>query len=306
MVIAPPVALPRGPREVALVQRRPFGWLAGARQRPLGALALALIVSLALIAVFAGGLAPHDPTRIYPGTRLAEPGSLAPNRVPFLLGADESGRDLLSRLIFGARISLEVGLLSVGMATLLGTTIGLLSAFRAGKTDLILQRLMDSQQAIPSLVLALLLMAILGSSLVNVILAIGLVQIPYTNRVVRSAVLGLKQEIYIEAARVIGASDARIMLRHVLPNVLPPIIVVATSGLGGAILTEAYLSFLGLGTPPPTPSWGAMISGARTYMLTEPRLLIAPAAVLSLTVLGWNLAGDALRDVLDPNMRKRV
>jgi peptide/nickel transport system permease protein len=187
---------------------------------------------------------------------------------------------------------------------LLGTLFGLLSAFRGGATDLILQRVMDSQQAIPSLVLALLLMAILGSSLVNVILAIGFVQIPYTNRVVRSAVLSLKQEVFIDAARVIGASDRRIMLRHMLPNVLPPIIVVATSGLGGAILTEAYLSFLGLGTPPPTPSWGAMVSGARTYMLTEPRLLFAPAILLSLTVLSWNMAGDALRDMLDPKMGK--
>jgi ABC-type dipeptide/oligopeptide/nickel transport system permease subunit len=124
--------------------------------------------------------------------------------------------------------------------------------------------------------------------------------------VVRSVVLGLMREVYIDAARTVGASDARIMLRHILPNVLPPIIVVATSALGGAILTEAYLSFLGLGTPPPTPSWGAMVSAARTYMLTEPRLLLAPAAILSLTVLGWNLAGDALRDILDPRMRKAV
>jgi peptide/nickel transport system permease protein len=272
----------------------------------LGAAALALIVLIGVLAVFAGVLAPHDPTRIYSGRTLAPPGALAPNGVVFALGADESGRDLLSRMIFGARISLQVGLLSVGIGTLVGTLFGLVSAFRGGVTDLILQRIMDSQQAIPSLVLALLLMAILGSSLVNVILAIGLVQIPYTNRVVRSVVLGLMQEVYIDAARTIGASDRRIMLRHILPNVLAPIIVVATSALGGAILTEAYLSFLGLGTPPPTPSWGAMVSGARTYMLTEPRLLLAPAVILSLTVLGWNLAGDALRDVLDPRMRKSV
>jgi peptide/nickel transport system permease protein len=275
-----------------------------AYDKPLGVAALALIALMCVVAVFAGVLAPHDPTRIYPGKTLAQPGTLAPNGVPFVLGADESGRDLLSRMMYGGRISLQVGLLSVGFGTLLGTLFGLLSAFRGGATDLILQRVMDSQQAIPSLVLALLLMAILGSSLVNVILAIGLVQIPYTNRVVRSAVLSLKQEVFIDAARVIGASDRRIMLRHMLPNVLPPIIVVATSGLGGAILTEAYLSFLGLGTPPPTPSWGAMVSGARTYMLTEPRLLFAPAILLSLTVLSWNMAGDALRDMLDPKMGK--
>jgi peptide/nickel transport system permease protein len=276
------------------------------RRKPLGVAALILIVLITLLAIFAGIIAPHDPTRIYSGKTLAPPGALAPNGGVFILGADESGRDLLSRMIFGARISLEVGLLSVGIGTLVGTLFGLVSAFRGGVTDLILQRVMDSQQAIPSLVLALLLMAILGSSLVNVILAIGLVQIPYTNRVVRSVVLGLMREVYIDAARTVGASDARIMLRHILPNVLAPIIVVATSALGGAILTEAYLSFLGLGTPPPTPSWGAMVSAARTYMLTEPRLLLAPAAILSLTVLGWNLAGDALRDILDPRMRKAV
>jgi peptide/nickel transport system permease protein len=305
-MIAPPVALGRGQRGVAVSRPRTFNVVASVRRKPLGAMALGLVAAIALIAIFASVLAPHDPTRIYPGTTLAQPGTIAPNGVPFVLGADESGRDLLSRLIFGARISLIVGLFSVGFGTVLGTLIGLVSAFRAGKTDLVLQRVMDSQQAIPSLMLALLLMAILGSSLVNVILAIGLVQIPYTNRVVRSAVLATKEEVYIDAARVMGASDARIMLRHLLPNVLPPIIVVATSALGSAILTEAYLSFLGLGTPPPTPSWGAMVAGARTYMLNEPRLLIAPAAALSLTVLGWNLAGDALRDVLDPKMRKRV
>ncbi len=305
--MATPIALPsqlkrQGPPD----PRHVFGLAMAVRRKPLGALALATIVLITLLAVLAGVLAPQDPTRIFPGKTLAAPGTLAPNGVPFLLGADESGRDLLSRMIWGARISLQVGLLSVGLGTLVGTLVGIVSAFRGGATDLVLQRLMDSQQAIPSLVLALLLMAILGSSLTNVILAIGLVQIPYTNRVVRSAVLTLNQEAYVDAARVIGASDIRIMQRHLLPNVLPPIIVVATSALGGAILTEAYLSFLGLGTPPPTPSWGAMVSGARTYMLTEPRLLVAPAAMLSVTVLGWNLAGDALRDILDPRMRKRV
>jgi peptide/nickel transport system permease protein len=305
-MIAPPVALGRGSRGVGISRPRTFNVVARLRRKPLGTVALGLVAGIACTAIFAGVLAPHDPTRIYPGTTLAQPGTIAPNGVPFILGADESGRDLLSRLIFGARISLIVGLFSVGFGTVLGAVIGLVSAFRAGKTDLVLQRVMDSQQAIPSLVLALLLMAILGSSLLNVILAIGLVQIPYTNRVVRSAVLATKEEVYIDAARVIGASDTRIMLRHLLPNVLPPIIVVATSALGSAILTEAYLSFLGLGTPPPTPSWGAMVAGARTYMLNEPRLLIAPAAALSLSVLGWNLAGDALRDVLDPKMRKRV
>jgi peptide/nickel transport system permease protein len=138
-----------------------------------------------------------------------------------------------------------------------------------------------------------------------VIIAIGIVQIPYTNRVVRSAVLSLKEETYVEAARAIGCRDGSVMWRHILPNVMAPVIIIATSGLGGAILTEAYLSFLGLGAPPPIPSWGGMVSTARQYMLTDPQLLIAPAVALSVTVLAWNLAGDALRDILDPRLRRR-
>jgi peptide/nickel transport system permease protein len=233
------------------------------------------------------------------------PGTIAPNGVPFILGADESGRDILSRLIHGARVSLWVGLMSVVLGTIGGTIFGVLSGFRGGRLDLILQRVMDSAQAIPSLVLALLLMAVLGPSLTNVIIAIGIVQIPYTNRVVRSAVLSLKHEVYVEAARAIGASNLGIMARHILPNVLAPVIIIGTSGLGGAILTEAYLSFLGLGAPPPTPSWGGMVSIARQYMLTDPHLILAPAVALSVTVLGWNMAGDSLRDILDPRLRRR-
>jgi peptide/nickel transport system permease protein len=276
-----------------------------ARARPLAVVAFAVIIGVILLAILADVISPHDAFRIYPGQTRAVPGTIAPNGVPFILGADESGRDILSRLIHGARVSLWVGLLSVVVGTIGGTCFGVLSGFRGGRLDLILQRVMDSAQAIPSLVLALLLMAVLGPSLTNVIIAIGVVQIPYTNRVVRSAVLSLKQEVYVEAARAIGASDVGIMVRHILPNVLAPVIIIGTSGLGGAILTEAYLSFLGLGAPPPTPSWGGMVSIARQYMLTDPHLMLAPAVMLSVTVLGWNLAGDALRDILDPRLRRR-
>lgn len=279
--------------------------LTQARRRPLGIVAFAVVAVLILVAVLADLIAPHDPYRIYSGKTLALPGALAPTGVPFFLGADETGRDILSRVVYGARVSLWVGLLSVSVGTLGGAMVGVLSGFRGGKLDLILQRVMDSQQAIPSLVLALLLMAVLGSSLWNVILAIGIVQIPYVNRVVRSAVLSIKQETYVEAARTVGCSDIGIMVRHILPNVLAPVIIIGTSGLGGAILTEAYLSFLGMGAPPPIASWGGMVSIARQYMLTDPHLMIAPAVALSVTVLGWNLAGDALRDILDPRLRRR-
>ena len=281
------------------------GWLAAIRRRPLGAVAFAIILGVIAVAVLADLIAPHDPYRIYSGKTLSVPGEVAPNGVPFRLGADESGRDILSRILHGARISLMVGLLAVGVGTVGGAIVGVISGFRGGHVDLVIQRFMDSQQAIPSLVLALLLMAVLGTSLVNVILAIGIVQIPYTNRVVRSAVLTVKEETYVESARAIGASDIGIMARHILPNVLAPVIIIGTSGLGGAILTEAYLSFLGLGAPPPIPSWGGMVSTARQYMLTNPHLILAPAVALSLTVLGWNLAGDALRDILDPRLRRR-
>lgn len=281
------------------------GFLWQLQRRPLGMLAFIVVLGVILVAVLADVISPQDPYRIFTGQTRAAPGVIAANGVPFLLGADESGRDILSRIIYGARVSLWVGVLSVAIGTLGGTIVGVVSGFRGGKLDLVLQRLMDSAQAIPSLVLALLLMAVLGSSLTNVILAIGIVQIPYTNRVVRSAVLSLKQETYVESARAIGCSDFWIMSRHILPNVVAPIIVIGTSGLGGAILTEAYLSFLGLGAPPPIPSWGGMVSTARTYMLTNPQLLLAPAVALSITVLAWNLAGDALRDILDPRLRNR-
>jgi peptide/nickel transport system permease protein len=281
------------------------GFVGQLRRRPLAMIAFTLIVGLILIAVLADVIAPMDPYRIFGGQTKAVPGTLAPNGVPFILGADESGRDILSRIIYGARVSLWVGLLAVAVGTCGGTLVGVVSGYRGGKVDLILQRVMDSAQAIPSLVLALLLMAVLGPSLTNVIIAIGIVQIPYTNRVVRSAVLSVKEETYVDAARAIGCTDGTIMLRHILPNVLAPIIIIGTSGLGGAILTEAYLSFLGLGAPPPIPSWGGMVSTARQYMLTDPQLLVAPAVALSLTVLAWNLAGDALRDILDPRLRRR-
>jgi peptide/nickel transport system permease protein len=294
-----PVLQPLGAR------RSHRSWIEWARTRPLAVVAFAVIIGTILLAIFADVISPHDAYRIYPGQTRAVPGTIAPNGVPFVLGADESGRDILSRLIHGARVSLWVGLMSVVLGTAGGTIVGVLSGFRGGRLDLILQRLMDSAQAIPSLILALLLMAVLGGSLTNVIVAIGMVQIPYTNRVVRSAVLSLKQEVYVEAARAIGASDLGIMVRHILPNVLAPVIIIGTSGLGGAILTEAYLSFLGLGAPPPTPSWGGMVSIARQYMLTDPHLILAPAIMLSVTVLGWNLAGDALRDILDPRLRRR-
>jgi ABC-type dipeptide/oligopeptide/nickel transport system permease subunit len=280
-------------------------WLYMARQNPLGVLSLAMIVFVILIAILADLIAPHDPTRTYRGNTFLPPNSVGTQGQRFVLGTDQSGRDVFSRVIHGARVSIMVGVLAVGLGTLGGTTIGIISGYRGGKLDLILQRVMDSQQAIPTLVLALLLVAVLGPSLTNVIVAIGIAQIPNANRVVRSAVLTIKENTYVEAARVVGCSEFRLLTRYIAVNVMAPVIIIGTTALGAAIISEAFLSFLGMGAPPPTPSWGAMISQARPYMVTESYLIWAPALALSLTVLGWNLAGDALRDILDPRLRKR-
>lgn len=276
-----------------------------ARRNPLGVVSLALIVVVILVALLANLIAPHDPVRAHRGNTFLPPGSTGTQGQSFLLGTDQTGRDVLSRVIHGARVSLLVGVLAVGLGTLGGTAIGIVSGYRGGKLDLILQRVMDSQQAIPTLVLALLLVAVLGPSLTNVIVAIGIAQIPNANRVVRSAVLSVKENTYVEAARVVGCSEFRLLTRYIAVNVMAPVIIIGTTALGTAIISEAFLSFLGMGAPPPTPSWGAMISQARPYMVTEPYLIWAPAIALSVTVLGWNLAGDALRDILDPRMRQR-
>jgi peptide/nickel transport system permease protein len=273
-------------------------------QKPLGAVATAILVILVLTAVFAGVLAPHDPDFIFQGQTTLPAGATAPDGRPFILGTDESGRDELARLIYGARVSLLVGILAVGVGTLGGTIVGLVSGYYGGKLDFIVQRVMDCQQSIPTLILALLLIAVLGRSLENVIFVIGVSQIPGTNRVVRSAVLAIKRNTYVDAARVVGCTDLRIIFRYIALNTMAPVIVVATTSLGGAIIAEAFLSFLGMGVPPPTASWGGMLAAARSYMIQNPQLLVTPAVALSLTVLGWNLAGDALRDILDPRLRR--
>ena len=275
-----------------------------ARKKPLGTFALLLICAVVFLALFANLVTLHDPNRIYAGNSLVAHGTIAPDGRPFILGTDDTGRDEFSRVIFGARISLLVGIFSVVIGTFGGTIFGLVSGYYGGKLDFLLQRLFDCLQSIPTLILALLIVAVLGRSLINVIVVIGVVQIPYANRVVRSAVLSARNHTYIDAARVSGCSDFRIITRYVAVNVMAPVIIIATASLGSAIIAEAFLDFLGMGTPPPTPSWGAMLSEAQPNMIANPQLLLAPGIALSLTVLGWNLAGDALRDILDPRLRR--
>jgi peptide/nickel transport system permease protein len=277
-----------------------------AKAKPIGAIAVVLIALFVLTAIFADQLVPHSPYDISQTMRLAPAGTVAPDGKPYLLGGDEIGRDLAARVIYGARISLTVGVLAVGIGTALGSLLGLVCGYFMGKLDLIMQRITDAQQAIPSLLLAMLLISVLSPSLWVVVLAVGIGQIPGANRIVRGATLTAKHNVYVEAARALGATTPRLLFRHILPNVAAPIIILATTSLGGAILVEASLSFLGVGVPPPDPSWGGMISsGGRQFMFYNPMLLLAPATVLGLTVLAFNMAGDALRDVWDPRLRGR-
>jgi peptide/nickel transport system permease protein len=269
------------------------------RRKPLGAASAALIAIIVLTAIFADVLAPYDPLSAQPEIRLAPPSWEHP------FGTDDIGRDVLSRVIHGSRISLWVGLLAVGIGTVAGMIIGLLCGYCEGRTDLVLQRVMDGVQAIPGLVLALAIVSVLTPNTTNAMLAIAMVIIPGNSRIVRGAVLAAKQNRYVEAAQAIGCRHPRIILTHILPNVTAPILVIASIWLGNAILIEASLSFLGVGTQPPTPSWGLMLSSTgRAFMEQAPWLALFPGLAISLAVLGFNLFGDTLRDAWDPKLRR--
>jgi peptide/nickel transport system permease protein len=268
------------------------------RYKPLGALGGAIILAMVVVALFAPLLAPYDPYELRVTNMFTPPGR------EFWLGTDEYGRDLLSRLLYGARISLNIGLLAVGLGTTSGALVGLVSGYCGGRTDFILQRLIDWLLAFPTLVLALAIVAALGQSTANVILAVAVVIVPTAARVIRATVLTVREQVFVEAGRAIGCTDGRLLFQHILPNCLPSYLILASAGLGNAILAEAALSFLGLGTPPPEPSWGTMLSGAaQQYVWRAPWMAIFPGAAISLAVFGFNLLGDALRDVLDPRLR---
>ena len=267
-------------------------------RHPLGAAGAVIIAVLVFGAVFADLITVYDPLRTDP-TR-----SLAPPSVAHVMGADFMGRDIYSRIVYGARISLAVGVGSTLLGCILGVAIGLSSGYLGGWYDLAVQRLIDVLQALPILVLALVMAAALGPSLPNTIIAIAIPLVPSVARVIRSNTLALREMPFVEAAKAVGMSEFRIAVRHVLPNTLAPLIVLATAQLGAAILTEAALSFLGLGIPEPHPSWGRMLSeSAAEYVRTAPWLVIFPGIAISLTVFGTNLVGDAVRDILDPRER---
>ncbi len=268
-----------------------------ASKKPLGAAGGLLVLALIVGSVFAEVLATHNPVRTSTHVLVA-PGA------DFLLGTDNLGRDLWSRVVYGSRISLVVGLASTLLGAVVGGLVGLFSGYVGGRTDLVVQRLMDIMQALPILVLALVLAAALGPSLSNTIIAISVVIAPRAARVVRASVLSIREFPYIESAFALGVGHLRVAFRHVLPNTFGPFIVLVTAQLGGAILAEAALSFLGLGVPEPYPSWGRMLSiAAAEYAQKAPWLVIFPGLAISLAVFGTNLLGDALRDTLDPRLR---
>ncbi len=268
------------------------------RRKPLGAVGALIVLVLLVMAGFAEWIAPYAYDQQIADARLKPPGRA------FLFGTDNVGRDIFSRIVYGARVSVTVGFLTVLLGNLIAAAIGITSGYFRGRYDIIVQRLVDAWQSFPYLIIILSLLAVLGPGMLNVILALSILVAAAASRVIRSATLSVVEYPYIEAARAMGASHGRVILRHVLPNVTATIVVIATIGLGGVILAESALSFLGFGVPPPHPSWGSMLSGSgRTYMYSAPWIAIWPGVAISLVVFGFNMLGDALRDVLDPRLR---
>jgi len=268
------------------------------KEKPLGAVGGAIVLAMFITGISADFLAPRDRNLI------SLPDQLSPPSAQYPLGTDNLGRDLLSRIIFGARISMIVGLAASGLSVLTAATIGVVSGFLGGKFDIVVQRFVDAWMCFPWLFIVLSVMSLLGPGLLQVIIVLGLLSGINSSRVVRGAVIGIKENVYVEAARAIGCPTRRILARHIFPNVTAPIIILFTVAMGAMILAEATLSFLGFGIPPPEPSWGGMLSGAgRVYMLTAPWLAIWPGLALSVAVFSINMFGDALRDILDPRLR---
>lgn len=269
------------------------------RQNKLAAFSAILIVLIILIAVFAPLVAPYDHLKQSLSERLAHPSAA------HWLGTDELGRDVLSRIIFGARISLTIGLVPTLISMAIGTVLGLYAGFYGGKVDFVIMRLADVMLAFPSLLLAMVVMYTMGGGLINIFIALSLVNWASTARIVRSQTLSLKEKEYVEAAKSIGVKKWIIMFRHILPNCLPSLIVLFTLNIPAAILSEASLSFLGVGAQPPSASWGLMVVRGKKYLFSEPWLSIAPSVAIMIIVLAFNFLGDGLRDVLDPYLKEQ-
>ena len=264
------------------------------RQHRLALFGASVVGALLIVALLAPILAPHDPLRQDLYNRLRSPSITHP------LGTDDFGRDILSRIIFGSRISLRIGLISISVALLAGSAIGLVAGYRGGIIDALSMRFMDILLAFPSILLAIAIVAIIGPGIENVMIAVSIVMVPQFARLLRASALSVREMAYIEATRALGSGDLRLMLRGVLPNCLAPLIVQSTLSLGTAMLDAAGLSFLGLGAQPPTPEWGSMLSGGRELLLKAPWVMAFPGMAIFIVVLGLNLLGDGLRDALDP------
>ena len=270
-----------------------------ARKQPLGTAGLLLVVAMIVIAIFAPAISSYDPELNSFEHMLVAPGA------QFFLGTDEFGRDIFSRIMYGARTALFVGLTSALIGSTVGLVIGVASAYFGGKFDLVVQRLIDVVMAFPIIILALAIVSILGTAMHNVILAITLPFIPKCARVVRSSALAIREIPYIDAARANGFSNSRIIMRHMVPNVMAPYLIILTAAVGQAILLEASLSFLGLGVQEPIPAWGLMLRNAQDYIESAPWVAIWPGVAITLAVFGFNMFGDAVRDSLDPRLRSQ-
>ena len=270
------------------------------RTKPLGAAGAFVILGMMVVAASADLVAPYNPYHADYSQQFSKPS------VEHWFGTDEFGRDLMTRIMYGARIALFVGFTASFVGCTIGGLLGVISAFCGGKVDLLLERLMDILLAFPQLILALAIASILGPAVQNVVIAISIPIIPRAARIVRATALSVKENVYVEAVNALGATRPRVIIQHILPNVLAPYIIIVTAQLGGAILAEAALSYLGLGAAEPTPSWGLMLSGsALSYAEKAPWIAVFPGIAISLGVFGFNLFGDSLRDALDPKLRGR-
>ena len=281
------------PPDIKLVSQRQRAWRSFRRNKS-AVVGLALVVLLVLIAIFAPLLAPHDPIEQSTINRLAPPSPEYP------LGRDDYGRDVLSRIIYGTRVALTIGVLSVLLGGLIGTTIGVVAGYFGGRTESLLMRIVDILLSFPDLITGLLVVAVLGSGSVKLIVAIGLTIAPRFARIAYGPTLALKEKEFVEAARALGQKTHTILSRHILPNVAGELLVLGSLWTASAIRLEASLSFIGLGVPPPTPTWGQMIRDGTRYLSSDPLLSLAPGVALLITVFAFNLVGDGLRDVLDP------
>ena len=268
------------------------------REKPLGAIGAVIVLIFLFCGIFADWLAPFGYSQISPVNRLKPPSGR------FWFGTDHLGRDMFSRILYGARLSVIIGLSAASLATLISVTLGIVSGYFGGKIDMILQRIVDAWMSFPELIILIVVVSVVGPGMWQVIGVLGLTFGIGGSRIIRGAVVSVRENMYIHATQSMGADTSRVLLRHILPNIMPPILVLFSTRVGAVILVESGLSFLGFGVPPPAPTWGSMLSGSgRTYMYLAPWLALAPGLCLTMVVYGINVFGDALRDLLDPRMR---